>query len=442
MTIEQLAKLVGLRLEKFQRRIVRAVNGRQHEILVLLPRGCGKTALLALVVLHHLITVDDARVIVVAASRAQAEHLFRFAQRYARELGDPHIVERYLTLRWCPDPDKPRVFTRALEVWPSADAGKLHGQVFSLAVIDELQAQPRDDVYIAVSSALHKRKGSRLVTISTAGQGADSPLGRLRARALAQPVVKRTGALTDAQGPGLRMLEWTLDADADIDDPKVVKRCNPASWITTALLAEQRERLPDLAYRRFIANQWTERAGHFLPPGAWQAITGEPEFEHAQAVYVGVDVGGQATTTAVAWVNADLNVGVWAGEGDDAVLDAKDVIGELAEKYTVQEIAVDPWRAGQLAAELERDGMRVVSVPQTDARMIPASARLHRAILEKRIVAPDNPQLRTQIANTTARTSRRGWRIDGQDIGAVVALALALDAAETPVVETKLIGWL
>jgi phage terminase large subunit-like protein len=47
---------------------------------------------------------------------------------------------------------------------------------------------------------------------------------------------------------------------------------------------------------------------------------------------------------------------VWIGNGDDAVLEAGDVMRELAATFSVREVAFDPWRAGQLAAELEREG--------------------------------------------------------------------------------------
>lgn len=52
---------------------------------------------------------------------------------------------------------------------------------------------------------------------STAGQGADSPLGQLRARALAQPHVTRRGAVTHAKGADLRLLEWACSEDDDVD---------------------------------------------------------------------------------------------------------------------------------------------------------------------------------------------------------------------------------
>ena len=50
----EFAERVGLKLEPFQRKILRAVLGEQAETLILLPRGAGKTTLMALVVVHHL----------------------------------------------------------------------------------------------------------------------------------------------------------------------------------------------------------------------------------------------------------------------------------------------------------------------------------------------------------------------------------------------------
>ncbi|UGS37602.1 hypothetical protein [Capillimicrobium parvum] len=73
--------------------------------------------------------------------------------------------------------------------------------------MDDLAQHETADVYEAMSTGLHKRPGARVITITTAGVGIDSPLGRLRARCLAQPDVRRRGSVTDARGPGLRMIE-------------------------------------------------------------------------------------------------------------------------------------------------------------------------------------------------------------------------------------------
>jgi phage terminase large subunit-like protein len=441
--VEAFAARVGLELEPFQKKIVRAVLGPQREVLILLPRGQGKTTLMGLLTVHHLLEVDDARVYVAASSRDQARILFEAAEGFARGLGDEHVVYRHLELRWCPDPEQPTSFTRYLRVLP-AEGPRLHGLTPTLMVWDEAQAVSREDVYPALASALHKHPLSKLVTISTAGQGAESPLGQLRRRALALPSVKRRGALTDAEGPGMRMLDWSVP-DTEELVPARVKKANPASWISTDLLREQQQRLPELAFRRFIANQWTERAGHWLPPGAWQSCVGEPRFEDGEPILIGVDVGGERSSSAVVWLNERLHVGCEIFHGEGGVLECVDLIRELGARYRVVEVAFDPWRFGQAAQELEREGVRVVAFAQSDSRMIPASSRLHAAVTEQRLVLPDHPELTKHAADMIARHSRRGWRVDKPtketNVDAIVALCMALDRLEDRPPEVKVLGW-
>ena len=445
ISLESFAAACGVALEPFQRRIGRAMGGPEREFVAMLPRGQGKTHLLALVALHHLVTVEDAAVYCAASSREQARILFEAAAGYARVLGDENIVHRHLELRWCPNPDEPRIFTRHLRVL-AADAPRLHGLTFSLAILDELQAFKSDDVYVALSSALHKRPDARMVVISTAGQGADSPLGVLRARALAQPDVKHRGSVTEARGGGLRMLEWATPEDADVDDPKVVKRANPASWVSVEAIAERRAGLPDLAFRRFVANQWTEREGHWLPPGAWQLCVGTARVRAGERIWVGVDVGGERSASAVCWVNDRLQVGVEIFHGEGGVLDCFDLVRELGTRFEIAELVYDPWRFGQAAQELEREGVITMQFAQTDQRMIPASARLHTAVIERRITLPDDPELARHAADAIARHSRRGWRLDKPsketNIDAIVALCMALERCENQPEPVRLVGWL
>src|SRR5436305_1472841 len=84
--------------------------------------------------------------------------------------------------------------------------------------------------------------------------------------------------LMAAIAPSIRMLEWAVPEEADVSDAKVVKRANPASWVTIDGLREQREALPDIAYRRYHCNQFVARESTWLPPGAWQKCAGEVNF--------------------------------------------------------------------------------------------------------------------------------------------------------------------
>ena len=163
-------------------------------------------------------------------------------------------------------------------------------------------------------------------------------------------------------------------------------------------------------------------------------------------MWIGVDVGGERSATAVVYVSAALHVGVGIYHGDSGVLEAVDHVRKLAQDYNVRELVYDPWKFGQAAQELEREGMLVVAFPQHDARMIPASARLHAAVVEQRLTLPDDRELARHASEAIARHSRRGWRIDKpnprSNIDAIIALAMAVERAEHRPEPVQLLGWL
>ena len=186
---------------------------------------------------------------------------------------------------------------------------------------------------------------------------------------------------------------------------------------------------------------------HWLPPGAWQALAADYTIEAGEAVFVGVDVGGSRAASAVVWVTADLRVGCRVYQGTDAVLAVAESVRALAHDFDLREVAYDPWRFQQAALELERDGLRVVEFPQSQARMVAASERLHAAVVEGRLSHPNDSELNQHVAQAVAKSTPRGWRLDKSSrtaqIDAVVALAMAVERAEQPQPKpTRLIGWI
>lgn len=141
-----------------------------------------------------------------------------------------------------------------------------------------------------------------------------------------------------------------------------------------------------------------------------------------------------------------MNVGAAIYHGDGGVLEWLEQVRDLAGQYDVREVVADPWRWAQAAQELARERMMVLDFPQTDVRMVPASIRLHAAIVERRLTLPDDPELASHAAHTTARHSRRGWRIDKvsprDHMDGIVALAMALERAEVKPEPVELIGWI
>jgi phage terminase large subunit-like protein len=435
---ESFARDVGLHLEPFQRRIVSEVYSPRRELLVVLPRGNGKTTLMAALALWHLLTTRNAEAICAAASREQASLLFGKARTMA--LSHPELEKRLEVTR-----RELRSRDGVLKVI-SADAGKQYGLGPTLALIDELGWHPNHELYVAIRTAMQKRHG-KLVTISTPGvSGAEGPLERLRARALSQPSVERSGSLTRAQGPNLALLEWSVAEDGDIDDMSVVKAANPLSTITEADLAEQREAVHELAFRRLHCAQWTEAERYWLPPGAWQSCAAEYVIEEGEPVWLGVDVGGSRAASAVVWLTEDLRLGVEVFQGVEAVLEVVEKVRDLAGRFDVREVRFDPWRFQQAALELQAEGLNTMEFPQSHARMVPASERLYAAVVEGRLKHPNDPDLNSHVSQAIAKDTPRGWRLDKSErsaqIDAVVALAMALEAVEAQPEPAELLGWL
>ena len=96
--------------------------------------------------------------------------------------------------------------------------------------------------------------------------------------------------------------------------------------------------------------------------------------------------------------------------------------------------------------ELAVRGLPITEFPQSNARMGPASERLHAAIVERRLSHLDDPALNAHVRQAIARDTPRGWRLDKlksrDNIDAVVALAMAVEAAEAPTPTVELLGWL
>jgi phage terminase large subunit-like protein len=447
MTFEAFAAKAELRLQPYQKKIARAIAGPERECVVLVPRDNGKSWLAAAVALYWLVTGTE-DVFCAATSRDQAHLVLTYAKRAARELDDPHVVERFHDLRYCPDPRRPAQWSRQFRALP-ADAGKLHG-LKGRFVLDELHAARDDEVYLAARTS-SERASAKLLVISTAAASADSTLGRLRARALSSADVRRRGALTDARGANIRLLEWSVDPEVPIGDTRAAKRANPASWITAASLRRLREAVPESAFRRFHRNEHAAASeSAWLPSAAWAKCRAEYAIEDGARIWVGVDLGGTRALSAVTWVTEDLRVGTKSFRGEEGPLFCRAHVEELAGRYSVAEVAADPWRAAPLLLELGQRGITVLDWPQSNERVCPASQRLRDLIVDGRLRHPGDRDLDRAVEIAVARQVPRGWRIDrpggrgarDEPIDPLVALLMAVERALAPRSEVKLLGWL
>jgi hypothetical protein len=159
-----------------------------------------------------------------------------------------------------------------------------------------------------------------------------------------------------------------------------------------------------------------------------------------------VDVGGERSASAVVWVNAALHVGAVIYQGEQCVLDCVDHVREVAGRYQVVEVIADPWRFGQAAQELEREGLTVAVFPQHDRAHDPGLGTPARRDRRAAHHFATRPAARPSRSGRHRPPSRRGWRIDKPNprtnIDAVIVLCMAVERAEVKPEPVELLGWL
>ena len=104
-------------------------------------------------------------------------------------------------------------------------------------------------------------------------------------------------------------------------------------------------------------------------------------------------------------------------------------------------MAVRPGGAGTPPARRPRRRLPPIRRPHAPRQRPPL-----RAVVEHRLTLPDHDELRAHAAAAIAKHSRRGWRIDkanrSDQVDAVVALAMALDAKERAPEPVRLLGFI
>lgn len=430
----------SLKLEPFQRLIVLAYFGGYSEVMALIPKGNGKTVLLAAIAVHHLKTTNAAEAYIGASSAAQAQKMYREASRFARQV-DLLPFPGYMELRVEKDPAMGYLRVLASD---KADRGSLEGIGPTLGLVDELHAHVNDALYAAMQGALHKRDG-RMLTISTAGSDEESVLGRIRKNALELPNVKRDKSLTIARDDSFVMFEWAAADGADLEDIEVVLEANPASFVTKPKLKRIKKSpsMTSTRWARYHANVWTPAADQWLPPGVWDACYEEGvEIPDQADIYVGVDVGIKKDSSAIVYLHRRdddrvvVKSQVFAPNGDEPLdlskLEA--AIRELAHRYQVMSISYDRWSFERSAQMLSDEGLLMVEFPMTNERTVPASNRLYEAVQQHRVVHDGDPVLAAHVRAGATRDTERGWRLAKgkakRPIDALIALMIAFPQAD------------
>ena len=446
-------------LEPWQQRFLREFfrldkNGeRIYRTGVLgVPRGNGKTPLAAALGLYELLTrTDNPEIYCAAASKEQAGIAFGFARDF---------VEQGALADWI-RASKYKLSTGRGVLQVVSSEGRLqHGRAPSASIIDELWAfetERERQTYIALGSALHKRDNAYQLSITTAGYDKHSLLGDIYQAALSWPdvAVSKNGCLTIAKDleHGQLMYWYGAPADAAIDDEKIWRACNPASWIKLKDLKRQLADpgLGELEFRRLHLNIWTAARDAWLPDGCWAGLRTDQQIPEGAEIYLGVDIGIKHDTTAVCWAHRLedgrilLCVHVWSADPDLAahthvrggkirLEQIEAFILELKQRYRVREVAYDPRFFERSAELLEQAGLTMVEYMQNSRPMGDAYQSFYQHAAEGLLCHDGDPIFAAHIEATAADKTEHGWKVrklkSSQRIDATVAAVLAVARAQ------------
>ena len=109
-------------------------------------------------------------------------------------------------------------------------------------------------------------------------------------------------------------------------------------------------------------------------------------------------------------------------------------IAELSKRYRISEIGFDPWKATQLAGDLENEGHMMVEVRQGHRTLGEATDELVSVVTDCKFVYDDNPVLRWNAKHCIAREDENGNRIPSKkrsrgNIDGISATIIAMSRA-------------
>ncbi|MDW9735139.1 terminase large subunit [Sinorhizobium meliloti] len=431
---------------------------RVRRAILSVARKNGKTALIAAIVLAHLVgpvSEINGEIYSAATDREQAGQVFKFCRQIVE--ADPELDAAGGGLITVVPSTKTLVcksngsFYRAL----SAEAGTKHGLNPSVWIYDEL-AQARDqELYEVMNTSQGARKEPLGIVISTQSPDPEHPLSKLVDDALV------------ADDNTVLVHLYCANDDADIMDEVAWRAANPAlgdfrSMEDLRALAVQAQRMKTLeaSFRNLYLNQRVDQTSPLIPRSEWKACQTGDTLRLGERIYLGLDLSGVNDLCALVGVSAEFaedRIGAWHwkpqewlhdharrdrapynvwARADEAWLEAPPGriidygyvakrIARIRDDYEIVGIAYDRWRIEQLLAEFARlgvdayidgkdhelsGGVRLVPWGQGFRDMAPAVDALEASVIKRKFKHNGNPVLGFCFANAVVVSDPSGNR--------------------------------
>jgi phage terminase large subunit-like protein len=479
-------------LQKWQKDFIRDIyepsfpDGRRvvRRAILSMARKNGKTALIAAIALAHLVGpewIPNGEIYSAANDRDQAGIVFKFARQIV-EL-EPELLEKVEII----NSTKTMIARNSGSVYRaiSAEAGTKHGYMPSLVIYDELAQAKSRDLYDVLDTSFGAREEPLFIVISTQSNDPEHILSQLIDDGLSETdptIVCQLHAADENCELGDRR-QWkkanpALGVFRDYDD------------LAAAIVKATRMPADEPKVRNLLLNQRVSPASILISRAEWMACAGEAQFTPGETVYLALDLSNTLDLSALLMGSADdvarvqpffwkpaeqlaeqsfrdfgsgnLRYVQWAEAGHIETTPGKSIdkeaiarrIAELTGRYNVAALAYDRWRIedllrefdrigfkaykaeadnddGKPSKELPRDGLRLVPWGQGFKDMAPAIDALESAVVDRKLIHPNNPCLNWNMANAIAVMDPAGGRKLDKDksrfrIDGAVALAMLM----------------
>ncbi len=222
-----------------------------REVVIVVPRQCGKTTLMLAIELHRALLWGHPVVIGYTAQTGWDARRKLIDDQVPIIEASPFLATVKRVYRGAGMESIHFKNGSRIDVMPStATAG--HGRVISGAgIIDEAFSDEDDRREGAILPAMATKRDAQLFVISTAGTQSSLYLKR--------KVEQGRAMVAAGIDSGTAYFEWSAGEDDDIDDPAVWRKCIPAMGITIdeRVVAHARSTMTEGEFRRAYLCQWT-----------------------------------------------------------------------------------------------------------------------------------------------------------------------------------------
>jgi len=369
-----------------------------REIVVVVPRQCGKTTLMLAVELHRALLWGHPVVIGYTAQTGWDARRKLIDDQVPIIEASPFMATVKRVYRGAGMESIHFKNGSRIDVMPStATAG--HGRVISgVGIIDEAFSDEDDRREGAILPAMATKRDAQLFVISTAGTQSSLYLKR--------KVEQGRAMVTAGIDTGTAYFEWSAGEDDDIDDPETWRKVIPAMGhtIDERVVAHARSTMTEGEFRRAYLCQWTVLDEAAIP-AKYVARVMDATTAPSGSLAFGIDVAMDRSWAAIAV--ADETGRVELIEHRESVSWVVNRALELWRKHGGQ-LVVDGYSpANSLVDRLEAGGLPVTRYSLRD--MTAACGIFYDAVLDDAIRIRPHASLEAAIESAKRKQMASGW---------------------------------